>query len=196
VFQSRALWLAVAFIFLKELSPGFGTPLFYYQTDTLHFTSQFLGALGAVYNGAAIVGALGYGWLCARLPLGRLLAAGIVLSAASSLLFLGYRSPLSAVVIQAASGLLGIIISVALMDLAARATPRGGEAMAYSLLMSAFNLGLTGSDILGARLYDRHYVGLPALIGLSAATTALTLLAVPLIPREILARPDRAGRTP
>ncbi len=193
LFRSRALWLAAAFIFLKELSPGLGTPLFFYQTNTLHFGKLFLGGLGAVFNGAAILGALVYGRLCRRVPLGRLLAGSIILSALSTLLFLGLHSHTSALVVQAASGFLGIFASVALMDLAARAAPRGGEATGYALLMSAFNLGLTASDILGSWLFDHYHVPLPALIRLSAGTTALALLAVPLIPRDILARPDRAG---
>ena len=192
VFQSRALWLAAAFLFLKDLMPGFGTPLFYYQTSILHFSPKFIGWLGGLSNGTAIAGALSYAWLCTRLPLGRLLTAGIVLSALGTLLFLGYRSPASALVIQGTSGLLGVLVSVALLDLAARASPRGTEALAYSLLMSASNLGGTGSDILGSWLYGTLHVSLTALIWISAAATALTLLALPLIPRSILQRHDLA----
>ena len=190
VFQSRALWLAAAFIFLKDLSPGFGTPLFYYQTNLLHFDPKFIGWLGGLSNGAAILGALIYAWLCTRVPLGRLLIIGIVLSAMGTLLFLGYKTPSSALIIQGISGLMGVLVSVALMDLAARASPRGTEAMSYSLLMSAANLGGTGSDILGSWLYESLHVSLPALICLSAGTTLLALLAVPLIPRSILTRRD------
>ena len=190
VFQSRALWLATAFIFLKDLSPGFGTPLFYYQTNLLHFDPKFIGWLGGLSNGAAIIGALIYAWICTRVPLGRLLTIGIVLSAMGTLLFLGYKTPCSALIIQGLSGLMGVLVSVALMDLAARASPRGTEAMSYSLLMSAANLGGTGSDILGSWLYESLHVSLPALICLSAGTTLLALLAVPLIPRSILTRRD------
>ncbi len=191
VFRSRGLWLAAAFIFLKELSPGFGTPLFYYQTNTLHFSKLFLGGLGAVFNAAAIAGALVYAHLCIRLPLGRLLPGAIVLSAVSALLFLGYHSPSSALVVQGLSGFLGIFASVALMDLAARTTPVGGEAMGYSLLMSAFNLGLTGSDILGAWLYSRFHLPFAALVWISAGTTLLALPLMRLIPAEALARHDQ-----
>jgi len=190
VFRSRGLWLATAFIFLKELSPGFGTPLFYIQTNVLHFSKLFLGGLGAVFNGAAVAGALVYALLCLRLPLGRLLPGAIVLSAAGSLLFLGYHSHSSALTVQGVSGFLGIFASVALMDLAARTTPVGGEALGYSLLMSAFNLGLTGSDILGAWLYS-HHLSFAALVWLSAGTTLLALPLMRLIPAEALARPDR-----
>ena len=196
VLQSRALWLAAAFIFLKDLSPGFGTPLFYYQTNTLHFSPKFIGWLGGLYNAAAIVGALSYAWLCTRLPLARLLTVGIVLSALGTLLFLGYHSHGSALVIQGVSGLLGVMVSVALMDLAGRASPRGAEAMSYSLLMSAANLGGTGSDILGSWLYEHLHVALPVLICLSAATTALALLALPLVPRALLQQHDRVEAAP
>ena len=115
-----------------------------------------------------------------------------MLSALGTLLFLGYRSPATALVIQGVSGLLGVLASVALLDLAARASPRGTEALAYSLLMSASNLGGTGSDILGSWLYDKMHVSLHTLIWLSAGTTVLTLLALPLVPRSILHRHDLA----
>ena len=190
VFRARGLWLAAAFIFLKELSPSFGTPLFYFQTNVLHFSKLFLGGLGAVFNAAAIAGALVYGLLCLRLPLGRLLPGAIVLSAVSALLFLGYHSHSSALVVQGVSGLLGIFASVALMDLAARTTPVGGEAMGYSLLMSAFNLGLTGSDILGAWLYSHFHLPFASLVWISAGTTLLALPLMRLIPAEALARHD------
>ena len=196
VFRSRALWLAALFIFLKELSPGFGTPLFYIQTNALKFSPAFIGWLGGLSYGTAILGALAYGWLCTRLPLSRLLTVSIVLSAGSALLFLGYHTHASALLIQSlagqgTSGLLGIVVGVALMDLAARATPRGGEAMAYSLLMSAANIGTTGSDVLGSWLYDKMHVPFSVLVWISAGTTALALLAIPLIPRTVLDRTDR-----
>ena len=194
VLRSRGLWLAAVFIFLKELSPGFGTPLFYVQTNTLHFSKLFLGGLGAVFNASAVAGTLGYALVCVRLPLGRLLPGAIILSAAGSLLFLGYHSHSSALLVQGASGFLGIFASVALMDLAARTTPIGGEALGYSLLMSAFNLGLTGSDILGAWLYSRCHVPFSALIWVSAGTTLLALPLMRLLPKEALARHDQPPR--
>lgn len=191
VFRSRGLWLAAAFIFLKELSPGFGTPLFYYQTNTLHFSKLFLGGLGTIFNASAVAGALVYGLVCIRVPLGRLLPGAIILSALASLLFLGYHSHSSALWVQGFSGFLGIFASVALMDLAARTTPVGGEALGYSLLMSAFNLGLTGSDILGAWAYGQFHLSFSTLVWVSAGTTLLALPLIKLIPKDALTRHDK-----
>ena len=36
-------------------APGFGTPLFYEQTDRLRFTPEFIGWLGVVISAAAMV---------------------------------------------------------------------------------------------------------------------------------------------
>ena len=79
------------------------------------------------------------------------------------------------------------------MDLAARATPRGSEALCYSLLMSALNLGGSLSDVFGSWLYERQHVPLPDLIWINAITSALPLLALRLIPPALTAQPDRAA---
>lgn len=85
---------------------------------------------------------------------------------------------------------MGVLVSVALIELAARASPRGIEAMYYSLLMSAANLGGTGSDVLISWLNESLHISLLSLIYLSAGTTLPAMLAVPLIPHSILTRRD------
>ncbi len=188
--RSRALWIAAAFILFDQISPGFGTPFFFYQTDTLKFSSQFIGNLGLIAGVAGGIGTVLYALLCRRVPSKHLLAGGIVGSAVGSLLYLDYHSHPAAITIEAANAFLSVAVSIALMDLAARATPRGSEALCYSLLMSAFNLGSAVSNVLGSWLYEKQHVPLPALIWISAVTSALPLLAMPLIPRALLAMPD------
>ena len=190
--RCRPLWIAVAFLFLDQLSPGFGTPLFFYQTDTLKFSSQFIGNLGLVAGVGGLAGIVLYGTLCGRIPLNRMLAAGIVFSASGSLLYLGYHSHRAAIGIEAANAFLSAAVGIALLDLAARATPRGSEALCYSLLMSASNLGVSVANVFGSWLYERQHVPLPDLIWINAITSALPLLALPLIPRALMAKPDGA----
>ena len=46
--SSRVLLSAAGMIILIAASPGFGTPLFYYQTNTLQFSKPFIGLLDFV----------------------------------------------------------------------------------------------------------------------------------------------------
>src|SRR6267378_2459483 len=44
--RDRTMWVVAGFIFFWTFSPSIGIPLFYYQTDTLKFSQQFIGLLG------------------------------------------------------------------------------------------------------------------------------------------------------
>src|SRR6185295_5228114 len=94
-----------------------------------------------------------------------------------------------ALAIDAANGLFGALVLLPMFDLAARATPRGAESFGYALLLAVQSLAQSGlSDPLGSFLYAGLRLGLGPLIAISAASTAATLLFVPLLPRELLAR--------
>ena len=43
--RDRTMWVVAGFIFFWTFSPSIGIPLFYYQTDTLKFSQQFIGLL-------------------------------------------------------------------------------------------------------------------------------------------------------
>src|SRR6267378_5090354 len=45
--RDRTMWVVAGFIFFCTFSPSIGIPLFYYQTDTLKFSQQFIGLLGS-----------------------------------------------------------------------------------------------------------------------------------------------------
>src|SRR5262249_31633161 len=46
--RDRTMWVVAGFIFFWTFSPSLGIPLFYYQTDTLKFSQQFIGLLGSL----------------------------------------------------------------------------------------------------------------------------------------------------
>jgi len=77
------------------------------------------------------------------------------------------------------------------MDLAVRATPRGCESLGFSLMMSARNFALGGSDVIGAWLFDSRGWAFGELVWLNAGTTALVLFFVPLLPQAIVDYRDR-----
>jgi hypothetical protein len=82
---------------------------------------------------------------------------------------------------------------LALMDLAARATPRGSEALGFAIMMSILNVAQSLSDVFGSWLIDHLHFTFFRLVWLNAATTALVLVLIPLVPRLLL---DRTDTTP
>ena len=72
------------------------------------------------------------------------------------------------------------------MDLAVRATPHGCESLGFAIMMSARNFALKGSDVIGSWLLDSRGWAFADLVWLNAATTALVLVFIPLLPRLLL----------
>jgi MFS family permease len=190
--QSRTLWSAAGLVVLVIASPGFGTPLFYYQTDVLHFTPQFIGNLAMVGGGAGFLAAWGYSRACRRLTLRQSLAASITIHVLGTLCFLAYASPLTAILITGVNGAAGTLAVLPLYDLAARATPRGSEAIGYSVMMSMWNLTNALSDWSGSWLYSRFHLTFIHLVWINAGTTALVLFALPLLPAVLMSQKDGA----
>jgi predicted MFS family arabinose efflux permease len=193
IVRSRAMWTTSGLIFLVFLAPGFQTPLLYYQQDVLKFEPQLMGLLETVGGASSLVGALVYGVACRRWSLRTLLIVGVLLNAGSTLFFLGYRSPGSAMVVNAAGGALLMFGMLPLFDLAVRATPKGSESFGYSLMMSVRNFALIGvSEVLGSYLYGSLHWRFESLVWVNALSTAAVLLFVPALPEELLA--VREGR--
>jgi predicted MFS family arabinose efflux permease len=176
----RELWLVAGFIFLVFGSPSFGPAFFYYQTDQLGFSQSLIGALASLGAAAGIGGALAYAPLARRFSLRRCLVGVLGASAVSTLAYLLYQGPRSAVAITLLGGALAMAAQVALLDLAARACPPRAEATFFALLMSVSNLAMRSAEWIGAGLYER--LGYPPLVLLAAAGTAAALLLVPLVP--------------
>ncbi len=188
--RSGTLWSAAGLLFLVYISPGFGTPLYYYQTDSLKFSQQFIGNLGLINGGVGLLGAVCYGLLCRRLMLRPLLAVGIGCNVLATLLYHFYQSHTSAMIIEGGAGLFATLAELPLMDLAARATPRGSEGLGFAVMMSVRNGSQALSDIIGSLLVDQYHVSFASLVWLNAGTTALVLLVIPLLPRILMNRRD------
>ncbi len=196
--RSRPLWLVAGFILFWTFSPSIGTPLFFYQTDTLKFSQQFIGTLASLSSVAGIVGALAYGGISRRFALKAILNASIGIGVASTLAYLVYKNATSAIIINVTFGCIGMIATLSFLDLAAKACPKQAEGTFFALLMSIYNGGMQGSQIVGGWLYDS--LGYTRLILISAAFSALCWLLVPLVRvEEIEARAaasDMADESP
>jgi MFS family permease len=193
--RTRTLWLIAAFIFLVLFSPSFGPAFLYYQTDTLGFSQQFIGVLAALQSVGYVVGAFLYPVLSRRFSLAQLVVTAVAITAASNLGYLLYRGPASAVAIDSTFGIIAMFLTLALLELAAKSCPPGVEGTYFALLMSVYNAGQQGSQVVGGYLYD--WLGFTPLVFISAGATALVLVMVPWlrIP-EIEARARLAASAP
>ena len=77
---SRTLWTSGIFLALVYISPGFTTPLLFMQTDTLNFSTPYIGVMESIEGAAGLLGALIYGVVCRRFNLRQLLTTAIALN--------------------------------------------------------------------------------------------------------------------
>jgi len=181
-FHRRELWLVGGFLFLYYFNPGFGTPLYYYMTDELRFSQQFIGMLGAVSSAGWIAGALIYRWALRGMTSRGLLYLSITCGAAATLLFLLLADPVAAVLVNFAAGIAGMISMVASLTLAADFCPQRSEGFTFAALLSLTNLAMSLGDNIGSLLYEHVFAGrLAPLILVSAAATAIIAVFVPLL---------------
>jgi len=180
--QSRRLWLVAAFLFLYAFAPGFGTPLYYYMTDTLRFSQSYIGTLGSIAAAGWIAGALLHRWLMRRIDAENLLYLSILLGTLSAASFLLLTGEVSAAIVNFANGLAQMIATIASLTVAAQCVPRRAEGFAFAGLMSVSNLADICSINAGAFLYEHVFDGhLAPLIIVAATTTALAAVLVPLL---------------
>jgi MFS family permease len=191
IVRSRNLWMALVFLALFYFSPGFSTPLFYIQTDELHFSKQAIGNLGVFGGFFGILAAVVYSQLIRRVQIRTMILIGVATAAAGTLLYLFYTTWIRAIFIESQNGFFFGLAELALLDLAARATPKGCEGLGYSLMLSIRNVALFGADIVGSHLAD-HKWPFASLVYLNAGTTAIVLILLPFLPAALMRSKDQA----
>jgi MFS family permease len=184
---SRGLWFAAALLFVASIPHGSrNTALFFHQRDVLRFPVHWIGSLDVVTGASGLVAAAVYGVTCRRLLPRTWLWVGLTCAFVDAFVFVFYRSLPAAVLVQAADGVLATLTVVVLMDLAVRATPAGGAAAGFAVLMSVMNGADSVGDVIGAALFARCSLSFFSLAAISAAVAALVVCAVPFVPRGLL----------
>ena len=189
--KSRNLWFAILFVGLYYFSPGLGDVLYFRQNDELHFSQQAIGNLGIFSGALGILAAFLYGVAIRRFSLKAMVVFSIVTAGLGSLLYVTsiYDSYSHAVFVEAQSGFFGSFVEISLLDMAARATPKGCEGLGYSLILSARNFALQGAQVIGSALSD-HKVSFDRLVIINVATTLFVLVLIPLLPKGMMSARD------
>lgn len=183
--RSPGVWASAVLLCCYQVAPGFQTPLFYLQTDTLHFTPKFIGTLGLLSAGGSIFGAIAYAWFCRRIQFNRLFPAAVMVGVAVTLLYIEYQSAWTALTIETLNGIGGTFAFVALLDFIARTMPKGQEALGYAFAFSVGNIASSASDILGSRWFEGG-MSFSNLVWLNASATSLILVVLFFLPKRFV----------
>jgi Na+/melibiose symporter-like transporter len=188
-----------AFLFLWSFNPFSATVLYYYSTEALHFSEQFVGTLTSWHAVGLLTGSILYGVVCRLLPVRWLVHGSIVTGILATIAYWGYRDPTSGVVISLGVGVVYAIGSIIQLDLAARVCRPETAGTTFALLMSLTNLGAALSQGIGGSIYEEmaerwgYVLAFQILVGVGALFTAGCWLLMPVLNR--LTVPSRYGDT-
>jgi len=186
---SRSLWRAALFLTLALVPQTFNSTLYFHQVEQLRLANIDIGYLNSAAAVAEIATAALYAVIRPRLSLRMLLIAGLVFGAVGAGMLFFYRSWDAALTIEIIRGVLNTVGALTLMETAVRATPVSIAAMGIALLLSAWNVGIAIGDYVGAWLVQHGMLGFYGLAILFALLSALTVLAIPLLPRGVFEEP-------
>ena len=148
--QHPQIFRPILFVFMLNATPATGATWFYFYTNTLHFSSAFMGTINVVGAICALGGVVIFGKFLASTPFRPILIWSTLISTAIGLtqLILVFRwnvgyIPDGAFCVgeSAILSILGWINTMPILVLAARLCPVGMEATMYAVIMSVNNLG-------------------------------------------------------
>jgi Na+/melibiose symporter-like transporter len=181
-----------AFLFLWSFNPFSSTVLYYYSTEALHFSEQFVGSLTSWHAVGLMAGSVLYGFICRMIPIPWLIHGSIIAGILATIAYWGYRDATSGVLISVAVGVVYAIGSLIQLDLAARVCRPETAATTFALLMSLTNLGTALSQGIGGSIYEAmaerwgYASAFQMLVAVGAVFTAGCWLLVPLLNHLIL----------
>ena len=178
LFTDKRLLLVCLFLFLYKFSPAFGTPLTFILKDKFMWSKQFIGTMDTVSAGVGLLGAWAYFHYSKKLNLRKWLIASVFIGAVITSCYL-YFTPVTAIVYNIIFSVIGMFISLLILDFMAQNTKKGLESTSFALLCSVSNLAATCNGFAGSFLFP--IIGLQWLIIISALTSFACLPIIPFL---------------
>lgn len=198
--RQKSIWLPTAFIFLWQCTPTAESAFFYFMTNELDFSAEFLGRVRLVTSLASLIGIWMFQRFFKGVPFRVIFGWTIVISTV-----LGMSMLLLVTHANRALGIddhwfslgdsliltvMGEIAFMPVLVLAARLCPPGVEATLFALLMSVSNLAGMVSYQIGAGLMvllhvtESDFTNLWLLVIITNLTTLLPLPFLGWLPKE------------
>lgn len=199
--RQRSIWSPALFIFFWSAAPTGDAAMFFFMTDTLNFSPEFLGRLQLFQGLAELLGVFVYNKflksVALRKVLGWTLVCGTVSGMTQLILVTGFNRKMGmsdklfalgdSVFIQA----LHRIALMPVFVLSARICPEGVEATLFATLMSINNASMSTSAALGSGLtavlgVESGSLGrLPLLVSICTISRLLALPMLTLLPTTL-----------
>jgi folate/biopterin transporter len=210
-FSDRQILLPVAFMFLWQATPASDSAFFYFTTNELGFSPEFLGTVRFVTSIAGLFGVWLFQTYLKNVPLRKIFTWTTILAT-----LLGLTSIILVNHWNRALGIsdrwfsLGdsLILTVAgriafmpVLVLAARLCPKGIEATLFALVMSAINVSALISYQLGAVLTyllgvtEQNFTNLWLLVLISNLSSLLPLPLVKWLPEQVIQQNSPEAKT-
>jgi len=198
-FKHPQIYKPVAFVFMLNSTPATGATWFYFYTNTLHFSSSFMGTINVVGAVCSLGGVIIFGKFLASTPFRPILIWSTIISTLFGMtqLILVFRwnagyIPDGAFCVgeSAILSILGWINTMPILVLAAHLCPIGMEATMYALIMSINNLGgVVGAQFgaaltLGLGITESNLDNFWILVLICNVSTILPLLFIGWIPAD------------
>jgi MFS family permease len=180
--KSRHLWVIAGFLLFYYFSPGVYTPLYFYMTDRLKFSQQFIGILGSIQAVGWIAAALLYAAFLQHLSLKTLLNLSILFGVLATGAFVFLSGTATAIAVNFCYGAASMMTAVASLGLAANYCPKRSEGFAFAALMTVTDVSGSVADNVGSFLFEHVFNNeIYPLVLVAAAFTAVNFLLVPLL---------------
>ena len=183
--RSKEMLLVAGFLLLFTFNPGLHTPLYFFLTNDLRFSQDFIGTLQACAAGGSIVGVLLCRTLAKRLSLRTMFYICVGLGVTTTLANLLLVDRSLALIIYFATGVSAVFSLVMAGTLAAQVCPGVQEGLGFAAMMSIENAASIASDASGSYMFDAFFHRqLAPLIVVSAAFTAAAAVLIWLLPEK------------
>ena len=188
LFTCWALYPPLTLLLLWNFTPGVGTSMQFFMTNTLHATRTQFTLFGAVFAGFFIPTYFLHGYLSTRFKLRTILWVSTVLAVPQILPLLAVHSIQSALWAGVPMGLMGGFATAAYFDLLMRSCPPGLQGAAMLLGSGMFALSDRIGNMAGASLYS--WRGFPACAWATAMVYACMLPILLFVPKRLIATKD------
>ena len=178
LFTDKRLLLVCLFLFLYKFSPAFGTPLTFIMRDNFQWSKQWIGTLETISSIFGLLGAWAYFHYSKKLNLRKWLIASVFIGAVTTLCYLVF-TPVTSIIYSVVFSIMGMGISLLILDFMAQNTKKGLESTSFALLCSISNLAATCNGFAGSFLFP--IIGLQWLIVISALTSFACLPIIPFL---------------